>query len=215
MRLSISPGPLLTDNTYRSGQLWLKVGWIECKCYQPKTRSKGAPAMPSVTFEKTMPHYAAVGRVASEWAMLEHEIQEAIWDLAGLNQMTGTCITSQIASSGRLMDAVLALLEQKGASARELKPLRSLSEKIAEKQRMRNRILHDPWYFHFDEDGTTTGYRLQTSAAKTAVHKLIKQDHEKLETLIQEIQILYLKFRSLVAPWRDEVPPTWPPRKSL
>jgi hypothetical protein len=69
--------------------------------------------MPSVTLYPTMPHYAAVGRVASKWAMLEHQIQSLIWGLAGLDEMTGTCITSQIGHSGRLMDALLALLKQK------------------------------------------------------------------------------------------------------
>jgi hypothetical protein len=69
--------------------------------------------MPSVTLYPTMPNYAAVGRVASKWAMLEHQIQSLIWGLAGLDEMTGTCITSQIGHSGRLMDALLALLKQK------------------------------------------------------------------------------------------------------
>ena len=58
---------------------------------------------------------------------------------------------------------------------------------LGSKQRMRNRIVHDPWYFHFNDDGTTTGYRLEQSAAKTAVRKLIEQDHEKLETLIKDV----------------------------
>jgi hypothetical protein len=94
--------------------------------------------MPSVTLEKTMSLHAAVGRVASKWAQLEHHIQEPIWGLAGLDAMIGTCITSQIGNSGLLMNALLALLEQKGASEEKLKPLRSLYEKIGEKQRMRN-----------------------------------------------------------------------------
>src|ERR1700733_14045647 len=140
--------------------------------------------MPSVTLYPTMPHYAAVGRVASKWAMLEHQIQSLIWGLAGLDEMTGTCITSQIGHSGRLMDALLALLKQKGAWKKELQPLRSLNEDVGVKQRMRNRIVHDPW---FNDDGTTTGYRLEQSAAKTAVRKPIEQDHEKLETLIKDV----------------------------
>jgi hypothetical protein len=144
--------------------------------------------MPSATLEKTMPHYAAVGRVASKWAQLDHHIQELIWGLAGLDAMTGTCITSQIGNSGRLMDALLALLEQKGATKKELQPLRSLSDVIGIKQRMRNRIIHDPWYFHFNQDGTTTGYRFESSAVKTVVRKPIKQDYEKLEKLIQDIE---------------------------
>jgi hypothetical protein len=162
--------------------------------------------MPSVTLEKTMPHYAAVGRVASKWAQLEHQMQELIWGLAGLDETTGTCITSQIANSGRLMDALLALLEQKGASKDELKPLHKLNKAIGDKQRMRNRIVHDPWYFHFNQDGSTTGYRLESSAQKTLVRKLIKQEHEKLETLIQDIGNLYLQLTNLVAPWYKKPP---------
>jgi hypothetical protein len=162
--------------------------------------------MPSATLEKTMPHYAAVGRVASKWAQLDHHIQELIWGLAGLDAMTGTCITSQIGNSGRLMDALLALLEQKGATKKELQPLRSLSDVIGIKQRMRNRIIHDPWYFHFNQDGTTTGYRFESSAVKTVVRKPIKQDYEKLEKLIQDIESLYLQLTNLVAPWYKKAP---------
>ena len=162
--------------------------------------------MPSATLEKTMPHYAAVGRVASKWAQLDHHIQELIWGLAGLDAMTGTCITSQIGNSGRLMDALLALLEQKGATKKELQPLRSLSDVIGIKQRMRNRIIHDPWYFHFNQDGTTTGYRFESSAVKTVVRRPIKQDYEKLEKLIQDIESLYLQLTNLVAPWYKKAP---------
>jgi hypothetical protein len=157
--------------------------------------------MPSVTLEKTLPHYAAVGRVASKWAQLEHHIQELIWGLAGLDDMTGTCITSQIGQSGRLMDALVSLLEQQGASKDERKPFSKFCQAVGDKQRMRNRIVHDPWYFPFNQDGSTTGYRLESSAVKTVVRKLIKQDYEKLETLIQDIESLYLQLTKLVAPW--------------
>lgn len=153
-----------------------------------------------------MPHYAAVGRVASKWAQLEHHIQELIWGLAGLDEMTGTCITSQIGNSGRLLDALLALLEQKGATKKHLQPLHKFYKAVGDKQRMRNRIVHDPWYFHFNQDGSTTGYRLESSAVKTVVRKLIKQDHEKLETLIQDIESLYLQLTNLVAPWYKKAP---------
>jgi hypothetical protein len=157
--------------------------------------------MPSVTSDKTLPHYAAVGQVAATWAKLEHQIQVLIWRLAGLDDLTGTCITAQIGNSGRLLDAVLALLEQRGASKDNLKPLRSLCGDIADKQRKRNRIIHDPWYFRFNEDGTATGHRLETTAAKTAVHGLIREDKESLEAFIGEIHSLYLKLTDLVTPW--------------
>jgi hypothetical protein len=34
-------------------------------------------------------HYAAVGKVASHWAAFEHRIQWAIWNIAGLDNLTG------------------------------------------------------------------------------------------------------------------------------
>jgi hypothetical protein len=159
--------------------------------------------MPSVTLEKTMPRYAAIGRVASKWAQLEHHIQELIWGLAGLDAITGTCITSQIGNSGLLMNALLALLEQKGATKKELEPFGKFCQAVGDKQRMRNRIVHDPWYFHFNDDGSTTGYRFESTAVKTVVRKMIKQD---LEPLIQEIESLYLQLTNLVAPWYTKPP---------
>lgn len=163
--------------------------------------------MPSVTSDKTLPHYAAVGRVAAKWAELEHQIQVLIWRLARLDHLMGTCITAQIGNSGRLMDAVLALLEQRAASKDDLKPLRSLCGDIGEKQRKRNRIIHDPWYFRFNEDGTATGHKLETTAAKTAVHSLVKEDHESLEAFIGEIHSLYLILTDLVSPWCEKASP--------
>jgi hypothetical protein len=163
--------------------------------------------MPAVTPYPTMSHYAAVGRVASKWAQLEHQIQKLIWGLAGLDETTGTCITSQIGHSGRLMDALLALLEQKGASNTDLKPLRVLSEDVGAKQRMRNRIVHDPWYFHYNDDGTTTGFRFEQSAVKKVVRELVEQNEEKLETLIKDMGRLHQQLTHLVAPWIAAPPP--------
>jgi hypothetical protein len=157
--------------------------------------------MPSVTLEKTIPHYTAVGRVASKWAQLELHIQELIWGLAGLDAMRGTCITSQIGNSGRLMDALMALLDLKGATKKQRKPIHEFCKAVQDKQRMRNRIVHEPWYFHFNDDETTTGYRLETTTVRTPVHKLIKQDEKKLETLIEEIDSLYMQLTTLVEPW--------------
>ena len=163
--------------------------------------------MPSVTPYPAMSHYAAVGRVASKWAQLEYQIQKLIWGLVGLDETTGTCITSQIGHSGRLMDALLALLEQKGVPQDELKPLRSLSDDVGAKQRMRNRMVHDPWYFHYNEDGTTTGFRFEQSAVKRVVRGLVEQDEEKLETLIKDIGRLHQQLTQLVAPWIAAPPP--------
>jgi hypothetical protein len=92
-------------------------------------------------------HYAAVGKVTSNWAEFEHRIQWAIWNIAGLDNLTGACITAQIGSSGRLIDALIALLRLKGATGSSITSLNKFAEKVGEKQRQRNRIIHDPWSF--------------------------------------------------------------------
>jgi hypothetical protein len=92
-------------------------------------------------------HYAAVGKVASNWAAFEHRIQWAIWNIAGLDNLTGTCITTQIGNSARMIDAIIALLRLKGAAEEAITPLNKFAEKVGKKQRQRNRIVHDPWLF--------------------------------------------------------------------
>ena len=69
-------------------------------------------------------HYAAVGKVASNWAAFEHRIQWAIWNIAELDNLTGACITAQIGNSGRMIDAVIALLRLKGVTDRTRKLVR-------------------------------------------------------------------------------------------
>jgi hypothetical protein len=66
-----------------------------------------------VFIAKMESHYAAVGKVASHWADFEHRIQWAIWNIAELDNLTGACITAQIGNSGRMHDALIALLRLK------------------------------------------------------------------------------------------------------
>jgi hypothetical protein len=42
------------------------------------------------------PLYARIGRVASEWAHIEHILDLIIWKLANIHDKQGACITSQI-----------------------------------------------------------------------------------------------------------------------
>jgi len=81
----------------------------------------------------------------------------------------------------------------------------NFARRVSDKQRMRNRIVHDPWYFHFNQDGSTTGYRLESSAVKTVVRKLIKQDHERnWRRSFRTLKALCLQLTNLVAPWYQE-----------
>ncbi len=158
--------------------------------------------MPEIIGELTIPLYAAVGRAASRWASFEHQIQVIIWNLADIESiLAGACVTSQIGNSARLLDAVLSLLSLKGATDDDLKPLRSFCERVAKKQRKRNRIVHDEWYFRFNEDGTVDPSRLEITASKKLVYGLIAEDIKSIETFIADTEALHSELISLTAHW--------------
>jgi hypothetical protein len=154
--------------------------------------------MPRITLEATLPHYAAVGRVAASWAEFEHQIQILIWNLAGLDDSIGACITSQVGNSSRLLDCMLAILRLRGKTDKDLKPLQAFCGQVAEKQRRRNRIIHDPWFFRFEEDGSSSPHRLEMSAAKRLVYRLISEDPKSINTFIAEISQLTVTLRQLL-----------------
>jgi hypothetical protein len=41
-------------------------------------------------------HYSAIGRVAASWAALEAMVSSAIWQIGGIQDEIGACVTSQI-----------------------------------------------------------------------------------------------------------------------
>ena len=61
-----------------------------------------------VTLKKDDPTYTAIGRMACAWAILEFDVERAIWELAGTQQNLGACITAQIFSAGSLFKAYIA-----------------------------------------------------------------------------------------------------------
>jgi hypothetical protein len=60
-------------------------------------------------------HYAAIGRIAVSWAFLEANVDAASIRLADAIPGAGACLTSQIASIGRKLDAYIALARVQGA----------------------------------------------------------------------------------------------------
>jgi hypothetical protein len=65
----------------------------------------------------TAAHYAAIGRVAAEWAALETVIDSASLRLAQIEPRIGVCLTSQIAGWSRKLDAYIALARLYGATS--------------------------------------------------------------------------------------------------
>src|SRR6185437_1785286 len=81
-----------------------------------------------IPFEYT----AAIGEIFSKWALLEHEIDVMIWDLAGLSDTPkiGACLTGQYVSVAARFSALIALARIRGASGFQLAKLNKFKEHV-------------------------------------------------------------------------------------
>jgi hypothetical protein len=87
-------------------------------------------------------HYAAIGQVTDAWADLEFEVDRVIWDLMGVQQPFGACVTSQIISIHPKLKALRALLHLWEADelANEIGSFAGSMYELAD---LRNRTVHD------------------------------------------------------------------------
>jgi len=97
------------------------------------------------------PFYELVGRVASEWAHVEHALDVTIWALAKMPMLIAPCLTSQLMGVGARCRAIILLAGVSGISEETKKKYRSLMSKAHDAGDLRNRIVHDPWYMKMAE----------------------------------------------------------------
>jgi hypothetical protein len=99
-----------------------------------------------VSFDLDTDHYAAIGRVANEWAHFEFDLDYTIWTLAEIrNRGYGACITAQLPSSARRMNAIAALISEHEGSKDLKKEFNKFAERTNVMTKVRNRIIHDSW----------------------------------------------------------------------
>jgi hypothetical protein len=108
-------------------------------------------------------HYYAIGKVASEWAILEAIIDSVSIRLAGIGAMPGLCFTAQIAGPARKIDALISLAKHRGATADIIKKLNEFSENLRKASEQRNRYVHDFWLL----DTPSDPIRFEASARTT------------------------------------------------
>jgi hypothetical protein len=96
------------------------------------------------TLPKDDPHYASVGRVASNWAILESILDGTIANLALCNEEEMTCVTAQLIGPARRMDAMIALFTFRKGSDTSRKELKAFQGRIQQLGEDRNRVVHDP-----------------------------------------------------------------------
>lgn len=101
------------------------------------------------TFEHTQDeekHFAAIGRLSSEWALFELDVDFNMLSLAGIDKRFGLCLTAQITGMTKKLEAYIAIAKIALPSLNERK-LNKLFEKVRALAEQRNRIIHDPWLF--------------------------------------------------------------------
>jgi hypothetical protein len=139
------------------------------------------------TLPEEHPFYALIGRVASEWAHLEHILDTTIWGLLGANEELAACVTSQIMGIGPRCKAILTLGFARNLHEKILAPFRKLMNDSYSTADCRARFVHDPWFVQAGTEGAS-----QFRAMPYVDMRFGKQDIDKreVETTIKKIRDL-------------------------
>jgi hypothetical protein len=88
---------------------------------------------------------AAIGAVATQWSLLEFYMDRFIWALAGVQDVAGACLTAQVGSLPRRLDAIISLVRLHGLDGQIVAALNKFAADSEALSRKRNRIVHDTW----------------------------------------------------------------------
>jgi hypothetical protein len=131
--------------------------------------------------------YGMVGRVASEWAHLEHALDLIIWELAGGQQSALACITAQIMGVGPRCKAILALGTLRKLPSPLLKRVRTLMSDSYHVSDLRARWVHDAWYL---EEGSGHAAQFKSMPYSDQRHGFFQIDKDQLGDTLSKIQNL-------------------------
>lgn len=152
------------------------------------------------------PYQKLIGRLALAWAEFEFNLNDAIWELANVERMTGTCMTSQLIGPGPRYRCLVALLRLRNTPQDIIDKINSLSSDAESLGRQRNRFLHDPMVM----DTTTKKLlRMETTADRKVRHGLIPVETKEIEELSLAIDQINNAFVALYERAVAEAPP-WP-----
>lgn len=159
------------------------------------------------------PFYALVGRVASEWAHLEHILDLVIWDLAGWgiasipNNRLAT-ITSQIMGVPPRCKVIIALGRTHNLDYKTyLKPFAVLMNDSYSVADWRARWIHDPWYNDTGSPGAPAQFRaMPYRDQRFGIHEIDQAELDKTLDQIRELQrtagALRVAVQATLVSWR-------------
>ena len=169
-----------------------KEGWPGRLCFRYNS------CMPDSRMDATMEeqnarHYCAVGRVAVEWTRFESYLGETVRMLAGVDNKLGECISAQIRTLEKMLDALSSLSDLRSpgiAAERSFKERLELIQSLANR---RNQVINDVWTF----DPETT-IRWPTTIQRTRRQGPVPMATSEVEALaldIEDFSIAFLSFR--------------------
>jgi hypothetical protein len=155
------------------------------------------------------PYHTFVGRIASQWAFLDHNIDQAIWRLAEVEPALGACITTQLVSTPARLRVLLALLLLREGSDDLVKKLRQFAAKLHAASDKRNRAVHDFW--NVTVEGDVTQLRAAIIRDKLELQSAPSSTKEMLETLklVSGEVRKFVSFYHELSSWLDTSPQKW------
>jgi hypothetical protein len=141
------------------------------------------------------PFYSLIGKIASEWAHLEHALDLLIWDLIEAPHQVCACVTAQIMGATPRFNTLIALATWKQKDEKIIEQIRSLMRKTYDIQEARNRIAHDPWYIETQSDAPGQFKSMPRSSLDYGLRdvdeKYIKETIRKIRARAESIRALW------------------------
>jgi hypothetical protein len=100
---------------------------------------------PNASIKLDEKHFAAIGRVAAAWSLLEYAIDRAITHLSAASEERGYCVTSQIFGASNKIKAFTALLELHQFEKKKIAKANEIQQRVFYLSDKRNRFVHDVW----------------------------------------------------------------------
>lgn len=211
-------GRFFTPFGFFGVMLAYEIGWIRAPLSAAKNRSRDSfcvnllamellrmqliskvPSLLIKAYGELPPknrHYAYIGRIASAWSLLEHDIDTTIAIVAGIIPSKCACITSQMIGPGPRLRALIALLQFRKVKSKHTGKLTEFMNKAHGLARSRNRVVHDPWYL---EGNSRKVYQFESSSAsgvpKYGFKPVKKKEVIKLLSDIREHRDRFIELR--------------------
>jgi hypothetical protein len=133
-----------------------------------------------------------VGRIATEWAILEFHVNECIWLLADVYPALGACITSQIININGRLTALLALMKVRRVDQKLVDKINQFASDVRGPLEKRNRAIHDPMIVEQTEG---LAGRITVVAPKKLTFTIQEITFEELQSDFDEIMQCSLTFQ--------------------